>query len=225
MRAFPIAEAGNVGLSRDVLKYASESFSFASKPRRNGHGTSPMRFACSIHLHTPYAAIALIPPTTNPRRESRRTSRATAASFSAIRIAGSGAGGSSSAGSAGAASAAGSSSISLMRHLAHFVADDHRPEIVPAGLDHLRHMNDEEDDVTDGKPEVEEARHLISAEQKREPRELNRLVDRQPGEEGTEAHEDDGGVGDLLRPVELSWQRRFLPKMEVMQRDLDGFLE
>ncbi len=38
--------------------------------------------------------------------------------------------------------------------LRHLDADDHRPEVVPAGPDHLRDVDDEECNVTEGQDEM-----------------------------------------------------------------------
>src|SRR5581483_4270150 len=156
-----------------------------------------------------------MPAVMNPRRERRRTWRSTAASFSASRATGSGAG-------AGSGAGSGTTGSSVMDYLD---TDDHRPEVVPAGADDLRDVNDEEGDVADGDPEVKEASHRVSAEKKRQPSELDRLVDRQSGEQRSETHEDDGAVGNLLRAVELSVRRRLLAQMKIVQRDLNRFHE
>src|SRR6266550_625899 len=106
-----------------------------------------------------------------------------------------------------------STGSSIMRHLDDLAADDHRPEVVPAGADYLRDMNDEENDVADGEPEVEKARHRVSAEEPCQPRKLHRLVDRETGEQRAESHQHDGGVGNLLRAVVLPLRRRLSPQM------------
>src|SRR5438128_8482236 len=90
-------------------------------------------------------------------------------------------------------SSSGFSSIgsSLMTHLAHFIADDHGPEVVPAGLDHLCHVDHKEGDVSDRDPEMKPARHLISAEQRDQPGELHRLVNGQPRQQRSKPHQND----------------------------------
>src|SRR5690348_6411736 len=67
--------------------------------------------------------------------------------------------------------------VSLIRNLHDFRPDHHRAEVVPSGADHLRDVDDEEDDVADRQPEVEEARHRIAAEERCQPGELRRFVD------------------------------------------------
>ena len=109
--------------------------------------------------------------------------------------------------------------------LVDLVSDDHRAEVVPSGSNDLTNVDNEKYDVTDGQPEVEETRHLISAEQVREPGKLHWLVDRQTSHERAKAHDDDRGVRNSLRGVVLSLRRRLFAKTQVVQRDLNGFDE
>ena len=89
----------------------------------------------------------------------------------------------------------------------HFPARDHGAEVVPAREDYLDDMDHEKDAIADGEDKVDDARRGIPAEGRGEPPKLNGFIDRQPGENGAESHDNDAGVGDLLRPVEfgLGW--------------------
>src|SRR5689334_4581582 len=154
----PLSRAGRVmrdgsyvGLRRLGEKYAPAMRSFMFSARRSGQGM-PSSFGREVsHFHPPMPAAAATPATMKSRRVRRRSSRSMVRSLSSI-------------------------SSSLMDHL-H--ADDHRAEVVPPGLDHLPDVHDEEDDVADGQPEMDEARRLVSAEEKAQPAELHGLVDGQ----------------------------------------------
>src|SRR2546427_9193991 len=116
-RALVMADGGNVGLSLEGRKYPSAILSFVSRVRRSGHSRPWSRGRRRSHFHAPYAATVLTPATMKPRRESLRASRSTSRSL-----------------------------MSHLGNLANFVADDHRSEVVPSGLDNLPDMDQEKSD-------------------------------------------------------------------------------
>src|SRR5947209_15888579 len=212
-------DGSNVGLSRLALYRSPHNRSLNSSTRRYGHGTSPSRARELSHFHPARPAAAYAPATMKPRRVRRRRSLSTSASFAASSSSAVGSGGDTGSGSGAGAGTTGSS---LMHHL-H--ADDHCSEIVPAGLDHLPDMNEKENDVADGQPEVEEARHRVAAEHRGQPVHLHRLVDRQAGQQREEAHDHDHRVGDALRAVVLPLRRRLLAQAQVVEEYLPGIDE
>jgi hypothetical protein len=106
-----------------------------------------------------------------------------------------------------------------------FEAGYHGLKIIPAGEDDLHHMYEEEQAIDQGKNKMDDAGAGIAAEEKSDPVELDGFVDRQPGEDGTEAHDDDTGIGDLLGGVEFSLGRRGLAEMQIVQQDEPGFFK
>src|SRR3954454_2267154 len=99
---------------------------------------------------------------------------------------------------------------------------DHRPE--RRGI----HQQDEGDvqqgerDEDPDRPEVPVARQLVSAEQRREPGELHRLVDGEPGEGRKRPKQHDGGVGPFLQCVVLALRRMLAPEAKIVELHLDG---
>src|SRR5262245_48939943 len=71
--------------------------------------------------------------------------------------------------------------VLLARH--EFVAGDHRAKVVPAGSDDLRDVNHKKQHITDRQGEVLSPGPRVSAQQAGEPSKLDRLIDRQSGEQ------------------------------------------
>src|SRR5438105_2027190 len=225
-------DAGYSGFSRVGRKYAIATLSFVSSALRNGFGSPAAGGRERRNVHAPTPTAAATPIVRKPRRVAPRSSASTARSFSAIAVARAAAIASSSTSSISGTSPAASDSggtgtgiSSVIRHLVQLVPGHHGPEVVPTGAHDLRDVDEEERDVADRQPEMDEARRLVAAHQRRQPRELHRLVDGHAAEQRTEAHDHDGGVGDLLRAVVFPDRRRLLAQMEIVQRDLDGLDE
>src|SRR5207248_5293533 len=70
-------------------------------------------------------------------------------------------------------------------------------------------------------PEVPIARRLKSAEKRRQPGQLRRLVDREAGKHRERAQPDDARVRELLERVVFALRRMLPTEMEVVLRHLD----
>src|SRR6266436_3999155 len=84
-----------------------------------------------------------------------------------------------------------------------------------------QHVDDEKARENPHGPKVPVARRLKSSEQRREPRELRRFVNRKPAEHRQHAEEDDEGVRGLLQRVVFALRRVILPQPQVVLLHLD----
>ena len=105
------------------------------------------------------------------------------------------------------------------------VAHHHAPEVAPPGPHDLRKVDDEERHVEQGEDEVDRPRERIAAEERDQPGELRRLVDRQPGQDRACAHDDDADVGEALRGVVAALRRGCLAEAEVVEGGVPGVAE
>src|SRR5216110_661016 len=87
--------------------------------------------------------------------------------------------------------------------------------------EHENHVHDRERDEDPHNPEVPIARRLKSAEQRRQPGQLRRLVNREAGEHRERAQPDHTRVRELLERVVFALRRMFPTEMEVVLRHLD----
>src|SRR5579875_3759306 len=92
-------------------------------------------------------------------------------------------------------------------------ADDHAAEVIPTRKDDLHDMDEEEEKITDGQDKVDEAGAAVTAEEHGEPGELCGLVDRETRQNGANAHDDDGGIRDLLRRIIFALHGRVAAQM------------
>ena len=80
-------------------------------------------------------------------------------------------------------------------------------------------MDQKEDTITEGQDKMYNTRIAVAAEQGGEPVELSGFIDGKASEYGTQPHHDDGGIGDLLRPIIFDLRGRGLTKVQVMEQD------
>src|SRR5262249_23041523 len=107
----------------------------------------------------------------------------------------------------------------------NLVPCDYCAEVVPTGLDDLYEVYNEKHDVAHCQPEMNEPRPLVSAQQRSQPGELHRLVDRQTRHQRAGAHQNDAGVSNLLRAVVFSRRRMDFAQTKIIERDLNGFAQ
>src|SRR5437016_1159155 len=100
-------------------------------------------------------------------------------------------------------------------------AGEHRAERGGIHGEHEDHVSDREGDEDPHDPEVPVARRLKAAEQRRQPRELHRLVNGQPGQHRDRAEEVDTRIGELLQRVVLALWRVVRAEPEVVPRHVD----
>src|SRR6266566_2390273 len=87
--------------------------------------------------------------------------------------------------------------------------------------EHENHVHDREPHEDPHDPEVPIARRLKSAEQRRQPGQLRRLVNREAGEHRERAQPDHTRVRELLERVVFALRRMLPTEMEVVLRHLD----
>src|SRR5438132_5020192 len=100
-------------------------------------------------------------------------------------------------------------------------AGEHRAERGGIHGEHEDHVGDREGDEDPHDPEVPVARRLEAAEQRREPGELHRLVDSQPGQNRECAEEVDARIGELLERVVFALWRVVRTEPEIVLRHVD----
>src|SRR3989441_253960 len=100
-------------------------------------------------------------------------------------------------------------------------AGEHRAQRSGVHREHQNHVDDRERDEDPHDPEVPKARRLEPPEQGGEPGELQRLVDREPGQHRERAEQVDARVRELLERVVLPLRRMVLAEAEVIPRHLD----
>src|SRR5437016_11407824 len=100
-------------------------------------------------------------------------------------------------------------------------AGEHRAERGGIHGEHEDYVSDREGDEDPHDPEVPVARRLKAAEQRRQPRELHRLVNGQPGQHRDRAEEVDARVGELLKRVVLALWWVVPTEPEVVPRHVD----
>src|SRR5215213_2464516 len=96
-------------------------------------------------------------------------------------------------------------------------AGDHRPQRRGVHEEDQEHVDDGEGDEQPDRPEMPVAGELVASEESGEPRELDRLVDRVPGEHGEDAQQEDEAVGRLLEGVVLPLRRMLPAQAEVVE--------
>ena len=101
----------------------------------------------------------------------------------------------------------------------------HSAEIIPASEDDLYNMDQKEDAIAEGQDEMNDAGVAIPAKNGGQPVELGWFVDGQAGEDGAEPHDDDSGIGNLLRPVVFYLGGCCLAEVQVVQGHEQGFLK
>src|SRR5438105_2015380 len=94
-------------------------------------------------------------------------------------------------------------SLSMRREPPPIPPTDHRPQARRVHEEYQQHMRDAESHEDPHDPEVPIPRRLESTEQRREPGELQRLVDGETGENREPAEQHHRRVGELLERVVL----------------------
>src|SRR5579872_2525766 len=107
----------------------------------------------------------------------------------------------------------------------HLEAGDHCLEIVPARQNYLQDMNEEEQTITDRQYKMNYPGTAVAAENGGEPAELYGFIDGQPRQDGAQSHDNDPGIGDLLRAIVFDLGRYRLADVQVMQEHEPGFLK
>src|SRR6266849_1745266 len=100
-------------------------------------------------------------------------------------------------------------------------AGDHRAQRRGIHDEHEQHVDDEKAGKNPHRPEVPVPRRLEAAEQRGEPRELRRFVDRESREDRQHAEQDDECVRGLLKRIVLPLRRVILPQPQVVLLHLD----